>query len=399
MGKRLVKSGSPREQYLQQQSIQTDIIENLRDLERYKKSIKKLKVQMYDDPLNEPELRPRRLLTNTALDRVLSRNGGIEAGRTVEFWGAFATGKTQVCETLVVEAPGKIAVIDAENTFSPDRVREIAIARGKDPIELSSRILLFIPAIWMEQEAAFVQLPEFDENDKPVEVGLIILDSLMKHWRSAPEFYGRDKNTTRQQLIRNELENLARYARRHNGIFVFTNQIMDKVTDTTMLPPEEKVKPSGGPTVEHFADYRIFLRKGRGSIRFARVVDSIDLPLLEVPFILHKNGIVDIPDPVERAKAVMLGEEYGSKFKSGQVGAQDAGKDYIKEALKRGYINETEAESQGLSKDEITKAIDEQKKTLDDRLKELSDEEAAVLESSEESSVESTAPDEQPVGV
>jgi hypothetical protein len=174
---------------------------------------------------------------------------------------------------------------------------------------------------------------------------------------------------------------------------------MDRMTDTTMMAPEDKVKVSGGPTIEHFADYRIFLRKGYGGMRFARLVDSIDLPLLEIPFILNTSGILDVPDPVERAKAVMLSEEYASKFKSGRAGSKDAGKEYVEEALRLGYINAEEASKQGLDEKKIQKAIDEQKKTLDDRLEELSREEKAALSLPEETAEgEEVVISEQPKG-
>ena len=51
-----------------------------------------------------------------------------------EVFGEFRTGKTQLCHTLCVTTQmpgmghggGKVAVIDTENTFRPDRLRPIA---------------------------------------------------------------------------------------------------------------------------------------------------------------------------------------------------------------------------------------------------------------------------------
>lgn len=371
--------GSDRESWLKVQKAKEEIHKAIKKQKSYTEKLKNIKVKPVDSPLTR--MKPvKRILTGTALDRILSRRGGIEAGSTVELYGVFAAGKTQVCEALVVEAEGLIIYIDAEHTFRADRLAEIARARGKDPEDINRRLLLYQPEDWIEQEAITLQLPEFDENDNFIEVGLIVVDSLMKHWASAPEFYGRENLTTRQQLVRAQLERLARYARRHNAVLVYTNQIYDKPVDTTFVPPEQKVGSRGGRTVEHIGDYRIFLRKGRGNIRFARLVDSPDLPLLEVPFILDESGIRDIPKPEERAKAIIMSGAYAEKFFSSQVGNKPAGKEYKIKALELGYITTEEARKLGLSEKEIQKALSAQAKTMDERLRELTTEELEVLE-------------------
>lgn len=380
MSKRAKSSGSDKEKYEKEQKIKTDIISNLRDVDSLRTSLKKIKPIPIKDIFGNEQLNPKKILTNTALDRVLSYNGGIELGSSVEFWGSFATGKTQICQTLAVEAEGRIIYIDAEHTFRSRRIQQICNSRGKDPEEVASRILVYQPNDWMEQEGIIANLPEYDDDGNFLDVGLIILDSLMVHWGSAPEFFGRDRNTVRQQLIKNELQDLVRYARRHNGVFVFTNQVMANPVDTRYLPPEEKVRDRGGPTVEHFADYRIFLRKGFGNLRYARVVDCIDLPLLEVPFILDESGILDIPDPVERAKAVVSSNDYFNRFTSGQVGSKPAGKEYIKTALELGFITDVESEGLGLTKDDIQKILDKRQTTYEDRLNLLSGEEKEILD-------------------
>ena len=69
---------------------------------------------------------------STELDRILG--GGIESMGITEVFGEFRTGKTQLCHTLCVTTQmpgmghggGKVAVIDTENTFRPDRLRPIA---------------------------------------------------------------------------------------------------------------------------------------------------------------------------------------------------------------------------------------------------------------------------------
>jgi len=333
------------------------VVGSMRKSADYEKEIKKISIAAKSDPLGLKSPPKRRLLTGTALDRILSKKGGLEAGRSVEIYGEFATGKTQIIESMVVESPGLIIVIDAEGTFSEERVVEICHARGKDPEELATRLLVYDARDWIEQEAVVRNLPEFDEKGKFFEVGLLVLDSLMKHWSSTPTFHGREMLPVRQQLIGSQLEYLGNYAKRHNAVFVMTNQVTMKPIDTRYAAPEDKINSKGGPTVTHFADYRIMLRKGPRGIRYGRLVDSIDLPLMEVPFVLDKSGIRDIKDPAERVKAMEIGDRYGLRFLSGQVGSKPAGKKYYTLALELGTITAEQAREYGVKEKDIEKAL------------------------------------------
>lgn len=332
------------------------IYSDIKKTDEYLKNIVKLDVGPLEDPFYKTTERPKKILTHTALDRILSKSGGLEVGRSLELFGAFASGKTQIVNTMLIESEGLCILIDAEGTFSADRFEELAEARGKDINDIMDRLLVYQPNDWMEQDAMIRQLPEFDAEGKFLEVGIVAVDSLLKLWGTAPEFFGRQNLPTRQLLLGSEGAYLQKYCRRHQGIFIFTNQVRNKPVDTRYAAPEERWGGGGGPTVHHIADYRILLRKGPRNIRYARVVDSIDLPLMEVPFILDVAGIRDIPDPGERVKAMEIGEKYGHKFLSGQVSSVKAGKKYYREALRLGAITPAEA-TEWLSDKEIEEVM------------------------------------------
>src|ERR1051326_6048576 len=68
--------------------------------------------------------------------------GGIETQAVTEFYGEFGSGKSQICHTLCiiaglpVESGGLnsgVIYIDTEGTFRPERLEQIARARGVDP--------------------------------------------------------------------------------------------------------------------------------------------------------------------------------------------------------------------------------------------------------------------------
>ena len=74
----------------------------------------------------------KRLETKTPIDELIG--GGIEEGETIEFYGEFGSGKTQTALTLTVRVAGELGkdvlFIDCEATFKPDRIIQIAKARG-----------------------------------------------------------------------------------------------------------------------------------------------------------------------------------------------------------------------------------------------------------------------------
>ncbi len=71
-----------------------------------------------------------------------------------------------------------------------------------------------------------------------------------------------------------------------------------------MLPIRVQSKPdtffgdptraAGGNIVAHGATVRIYLRKGKGEQRVARVVDAPNLPEGEAVFSVAENGIIDV---------------------------------------------------------------------------------------------------------
>ncbi len=320
------------------QLTKEDQIRKVIGSEEFDERVSSYKIQPIRRPLDEPKIPKRRIMTNTLLDKLFSTMGGMEEGKSLEFFGAFASGKTQICEVICVEATEKIVFIDAEHTFSRDRILQIAKERNKNPEDVNNRILLYQPKNWMQLTAISYQLPEFDSEGSFILVGAIIVDSLMKLFADSPDFFGRENLAIRQQYARAFYARLKDYAERHRAILVFTNQIRDKPIDTTMLTEEEKISSSGGKSIEHLGDYRVFLRKARGSIRIARLIDSHETPLEEVPFMLNEKGIDNLPNPAELVKALEGTDKYGEKFKSGQIGAQPAGEKYREEAEKLGWL-------------------------------------------------------------
>jgi DNA repair protein RadA len=77
-----------------------------------------------------------------SLDNLLA--GGIEAGVITQVYAPPGSGKTQLCHTLCVMLPTdyRVIYIDTEGSFRPERIKEIANARGFDSKQILQRILV-----------------------------------------------------------------------------------------------------------------------------------------------------------------------------------------------------------------------------------------------------------------
>ena len=138
--------------------------------------------------------RIRRISTGSRnLDTLLQ--GGIESMAITEAFGEFRTGKTQLSHTLCVTAQldkengggnGKVCFIDTENTFRPERIKEIAKRFGLDEEQTLDNILVAraYTVDHLNQLLMFAAAKMYED-----EFALLIVDSIMAPFRV--DFSGR----------------------------------------------------------------------------------------------------------------------------------------------------------------------------------------------------------------
>ncbi len=226
---------------------------------------------------------------SSEFDRIMG--GGIETGVITEFIGEFSSGKTQICYTLSVLAQrpvaegglgGRVCVIDTEGTFLPERIKQIAEARGYDAQEILSNILI-ARAYNSEHQIMLVKsLPKIAQEH---DIKLVIVDSMIGHFRG--EYIGRGTLAERQQKIAGVLGNLLRVAEAFNLSVVLTNQVQAK-PDTSYGDPN---RPTGGHVMAHACTHRVYLRKGRQNTRLVQVIDSPYLPEEKIRIAVTAAGI------------------------------------------------------------------------------------------------------------
>jgi meiotic recombination protein DMC1 len=230
---------------------------------------------------------------SSALDALLG--GGIESASITEVYGEFRTGKTQLCHTLCVTTQlpremgggnGKVAYIDTEGTFRPERVAPIAERYGLDPESVLDNVL-YARALNSDQQAKLViELAAHFAEDH---FKLVIIDSITSLFRV--DYSGRGELADRQQKLARMLACLIKLAEEFNVAVFISNQVVADPGNTMAFGPTSK--PIGGHILGHASTTRLALRKGRGDERIAKIADSPCLPEAEATFRISDQGISD----------------------------------------------------------------------------------------------------------
>jgi len=205
---------------------------------------------------------------------------------------------TQLAHTLavIVQKPleegglnGSVVWIDTENTFRPERIKQIAETRGMDPEEVLKNIYVARAFNSNHQMLLVEKAEEIIKQKLPSEkpVKLLVVDSLTGHFRS--EYVGRGTLAERQQKLAKHLADLHRVANLYDIAVFVTNQVQAR-PDAFFGDP---TRPIGGHILAHSATVRIYLRKGKAGKRVARLIDSPHLPEGEAAFRITEKGIED----------------------------------------------------------------------------------------------------------
>ncbi len=220
--------------------------------------------------------------------------GGFEPGALTELYGEYRTGKTQIAHQLCVNVQlsyvdggleGTALYIDTEGTFRPERL--IQMANGND---LDHNLILknIMVGRAYNSDHQILLVKEAPKIIKEKNIKLIVVDSLIGHFRS--EYIGRGTLAVRQQTLNSHIHDLLRLTEIYDELaVVVTNQVQSK-PDVFYGNP---LRATGGNIVAHGSTIRIYLRKGKGEQRVAKVVDAPNIPENDTVFSITEDGIRD----------------------------------------------------------------------------------------------------------
>lgn len=227
--------------------------------------------------------------------------GGMESMAITEAFGEFRTGKTQLAHTLCVTAQlpgeygysgGKVIFIDSENTFRPERLKDIADRFNVDHEAVLDNVL-YARAYTSEHQMELLDFVAAKFHEEGGVFKLLIIDSIMALFRV--DFSGRGELAERQQKLAQMLSRLQKISEEYNVAVFVTNQ-MTADPGAGMTFQADPKKPIGGHILAHASTTRISLRKGRAELRIAKIFDSPDMPESEATFAITAGGIADAKD-------------------------------------------------------------------------------------------------------
>ncbi|KAJ3771992.1 putative DMC1 protein [Lentinula raphanica] len=244
-------------------------------VEKIKEAAHKILGSSFATGIEVQDKRKRVLVISTgskSVDAILG--GGIMSQSISEVYGEFRTGKTQLAHTMSVVAQlppdlggasGKVAYIDTEGTFRPDRIKSIADRFGVDGNMALENILYGTSHEMLLMELINECSLRFAEDK---DFRLLIVDSIMALFRV--DFSGRGELGERQQKVSTD------------------------PGATMTFVAGGALKPIGGHILSHASATRMFLRKGRAEERVAKLVDSPDRPESEASYKLDEGGWADV---------------------------------------------------------------------------------------------------------
>lgn len=235
-------------------------------------------------------------LTTGSSDLDALIGGGIETQNMFEAFGEYGSGKSQLGMQLCVNCQlpvetgglaGNAIYIDTEHSFRPERIRQMADNVGLNSDEVLRNIRV-ARAYTTDHQILLSEKAEKLLKSGKNNIRVVVVDSLMALFRS--EYSGRGALAERQQKLNLHLRTLQRIAEVYNAVVLITNQVMSR-PDIFFGDPTAAV---GGHIVGHASKFRIYLRKGKGGKRIARLVDSPYLPEGEAVFQVSERGIENL---------------------------------------------------------------------------------------------------------
>jgi len=185
--------------------------------------------------------------------------GGYEEARITEVFGPSNSGKTQLAiqATLMAAAAGWTSVfVDTESTFRPERLEEMATARGVDPRAALDSVFCIRARDVKAQTGA---LKRMGESPAVQAAKLVVVDTVTKNFTL--EFPGKEGTGRRQGALGSYLNRMAVDAYLHRRVVLLTNRVAsvtrDGVTRDVNL---------GGITLSRFVSKSVRLRREGHSV-------------------------------------------------------------------------------------------------------------------------------------
>ena len=210
--------------------------------------------------------------------------GGFHPGMYLIF-GANRTGKTQICHQMCLQAyisSSSSIYLDSENTFRPERIKELCFTRGVDEEEALKSILI---AKVLSNSTFLLKLNEVDKKLEKSNTKLLIIDSINNHFRADQGTVSITHNELKKTFLK-ILQKLNDITKKHNIILLATAQISPNFIEKPII----KENPVGLQYLNHFFSEFLYLIRNSDK-NYVHLVNSKTLPENKLPYIISARGI------------------------------------------------------------------------------------------------------------
>lgn len=219
-------------------------------------------------------------------DKIL--NGGFQSKQFYLIFGANSTGKTQICHQMCIQAFKQnfgTIFIDTENTFRPERIRELAISQSLDSNVILRKILV---SKIMSISAFMLKLQEIEKILEKYKNEIIIIDSINNHLRFELGDKGKSFYQVKNTFLK-ILETLNRLTKKFNLITIATAQVTPNFDDNSLL----REYPVGLQYLNQFISEFIYLSYKEKEAGYAHLINSHLFPEKKILFKISNKGIED----------------------------------------------------------------------------------------------------------
>ena len=211
--------------------------------------------------------------------------GGFHSGKTYIIYGTNSTGKTQLCHQVCLEAFKigiKTVYFDTENTFRPERIKELCLHQGLDYIDVLKSILV---ASIKSDDVLNYKISELENVLKDSGVKLIIIDTINNYYRLEQ---GASSKKSKKLFV-NILSHLNLLTKKYDLISIYSSQVSPNFI------PNSKIQhfPVGIQYLNHFFTEFIYLSRSIDKL-YMHLVKSSYVNENRLPYTIKSEGIIDV---------------------------------------------------------------------------------------------------------
>jgi len=223
--------------------------------------------------------------------------GGFRSGNIYLVFGGARTGKTQLCHQICVQGYKTlshnknsqvyeyIVYFDTENTFRPERIKELSELTKISYTHVLESILV---SNILSNSALLMKMNFFEETLKKKAIKVLIIDTINNHYRSEKSSKEFSFNKTKAEFIK-ILEKIRTLTIKYNLITVLTAQIASNFIESSIISEY----PVGLQYLNHYFSEELYLKHREERKCYAHLVNSHFLPERKILYKITKKGITD----------------------------------------------------------------------------------------------------------